>query len=277
MLQAEFLDLYGYFYHLGQCVFDISVRANKVLKVKHWRKELKKTTLTTLVSSLVLLTSAQVVYAKVAPPVEPNPAVYISERDSSFGSKTLTYDSQTNLEWLDIRLTQGISYSDVLSQLSTTFKGYRIASYDEVNTLFLDAGVYKGASNFTSSTSLGNLNRNTGLLTSYWADNLNLDDYYKLSISNHNQDYQFGAIYNQSESAQTHKVVDIYTYNVSGAESGARVTFGSQSDNATNLLYGVALLRNAPVTPVPEAESLSLLLAGLGMIGFRARRKSGGA
>jgi len=239
---------------------------------------LKKTTLTTLVSSLGLLISAQAAHAKVAPPVEPNPPRYISERDSSFGSKTLTYDSQTNLEWLDIRLTQGMSYSDVLSQLSTTFKGYRIASYDEVNTLFLDAGVYKGASNFTSSTSLGNLSRNTGLLTSYWADNLNLDDYYKFSISNLNQEYQFGAIYNQSESAQIHKVVDIYTYNHLGAgEFGTTVTFGSQSDNATNLLYGVALLRNAPVTPVPEAESLSLLLAGLGMIGFRARRKSGGA
>jgi len=55
-----------------------------------------------------------------------------------------TYDPNTGLQWLDVSLTNGRAYSDVLANLNNTSDivyGYRFATVAEVNQLFIDAGI----------------------------------------------------------------------------------------------------------------------------------------
>jgi hypothetical protein len=54
------------------------------------------------------------------------------------GSSTL--DDATNLEWLDLTETQGMSYNMAEASAFVTLDGYRHATTTEVNTLFLNAG-----------------------------------------------------------------------------------------------------------------------------------------
>jgi hypothetical protein len=53
-----------------------------------------------------------------------------------------TYDPNTELEWLDLTLTAGQSYSSVLNGWHgyTTLQGFRFATRNEVTQLFTDAG-----------------------------------------------------------------------------------------------------------------------------------------
>jgi hypothetical protein len=52
------------------------------------------------------------------------------------------YDPNTGLEWLDLHLTTGQSYSNVLNGWNgyTTTGGFRFATRDEISLLFSDAG-----------------------------------------------------------------------------------------------------------------------------------------
>ena len=53
-----------------------------------------------------------------------------------------TFDPNTGLEWLDLRLTAGQSYSNVLNGWNgyTTSKGFRFATRNEIGQLFTNAG-----------------------------------------------------------------------------------------------------------------------------------------
>src|SRR6185437_7859228 len=83
-------------------------------------------------------------------------ASLISE-DSAFGLHTITRDTSTGLEWIDLTLTQGQSVNQVLAQLGPGqhFAGFHFASEPDVAQLFLDGGL----SSFPlgSSTSSGDL------------------------------------------------------------------------------------------------------------------------
>src|SRR3974390_5347 len=54
------------------------------------------------------------------------------------------YDANTGLEWLDVSATNGRAYSDVLANLGNPADivyGYRYATSDELDALFIDAGI----------------------------------------------------------------------------------------------------------------------------------------
>ena len=57
--------------------------------------------------------------------------------DSEFGVGTVTCSEQQNLEFLDIPLTAGIRYMDMVAQLEPggDYEGWRIATIEEVKTL----------------------------------------------------------------------------------------------------------------------------------------------
>lgn len=63
--------------------------------------------------------------------------------DGDFGSDTLTYDTSSGLQWLDLGFTQNQSYLQVNAQLALggQFHGYRYATIGEVTTLFDNAGI----------------------------------------------------------------------------------------------------------------------------------------
>ena len=52
----------------------------------------------------------------------------------------ITYDSDTNLEWLDVNETVGTSYSDVLTSVYVMQEGFRYATEAELIVLYDNAG-----------------------------------------------------------------------------------------------------------------------------------------
>ncbi|CAA0099181.1 Uncharacterised protein [Halioglobus japonicus] len=73
--------------------------------------------------------------------LSPAVAALISIDDPNFGTGALTLDTSTNMTWLDLSITEGMSFNDVSSQLgaSGTYSGYRYASPEEVYSLFVEA------------------------------------------------------------------------------------------------------------------------------------------
>ncbi|WP_341678805.1 PEP-CTERM sorting domain-containing protein [Niveibacterium sp. SC-1] len=65
-----------------------------------------------------------------------HPLGSLSSLDSAYGAGTLTRDSATGLEWLDLSLSAGYSYSTVLSH----FDGFSIATGAQVSTLMNHSG-----------------------------------------------------------------------------------------------------------------------------------------
>ena len=62
---------------------------------------------------------------------------------SDFGLDTVTVDTSTGLRWLDVTLSTDYSYDEIQAQLGHggMFEGFRLASRDEVSTLFSNAGI----------------------------------------------------------------------------------------------------------------------------------------
>lgn len=57
----------------------------------------------------------------------------------SVGDAKATLDTDSGLEWLDVSITDNMSINQVESLLSTTFAGWRLPSYAEVQQLFRNA------------------------------------------------------------------------------------------------------------------------------------------
>ena len=54
-------------------------------------------------------------------------------------------DNSTGLEWIDFGITNNKSFNDVQAELSTTYSGWRLPTYDEVKTLW--SGMFDQPSN----------------------------------------------------------------------------------------------------------------------------------
>lgn len=69
-------------------------------------------------------------------------AAIFSQSDAKFGADSLTYDSATKLQWLDLTLSTDRSYSDVLGQLGAggAYAGFRFATAAELTTLETNFG-----------------------------------------------------------------------------------------------------------------------------------------
>jgi len=70
-------------------------------------------------------------------------AALISVDDSVFGIDAVTRDTVSGLEWLDLTFSVARSYNDVITQFGFggDFDGWRYASIDEINSLFLSANI----------------------------------------------------------------------------------------------------------------------------------------
>ncbi len=90
-------------------------------------------------------------------------AALISLDDPIFGPDSITHDTHTNLEWLDIPLSQGRSFADVAGEFGPggDFEGFRYANIADLETLVLNAGISginrRITGDFTSVTNLINL------------------------------------------------------------------------------------------------------------------------
>jgi hypothetical protein len=64
-------------------------------------------------------------------------------RDSDYGPDTITRDTASGLDWLDLGVTQNRSADDIAAQLESggEFDGFRYASTDEIAALWNSAGI----------------------------------------------------------------------------------------------------------------------------------------
>src|ERR1041385_8142533 len=67
----------------------------------------------------------------------------IEADDQRFGPGSLTIDTATGLGWLDLPLTVGLSYNQILAESGPDgrFAGFRHAGVDEIAGLFVSAGI----------------------------------------------------------------------------------------------------------------------------------------
>lgn len=62
--------------------------------------------------------------------------------NSSFGSDTITRDTNSGLEWLDVTVTRGLSYGQVTAGMTAggAYEGWRYATVAELDQLIVDFG-----------------------------------------------------------------------------------------------------------------------------------------
>ena len=70
-------------------------------------------------------------------------AALISRDDPVFGVGSITRDTVTNLDWLDVPLSQGRTFIDVAGEFGSggDFEGFRHATEAEFRTLVVNAGI----------------------------------------------------------------------------------------------------------------------------------------
>jgi hypothetical protein len=73
----------------------------------------------------------------------PNAHAVLMTADSGLGVDTITADSDTGLEWLDLPLSAGFSFNTIQPELNAggMFDGFRLAARVEVETLWANAGI----------------------------------------------------------------------------------------------------------------------------------------
>jgi hypothetical protein len=72
-----------------------------------------------------------------------------SSHDSFIGPYTVTHDSKTDLEWLDLDLTLGMSWNEAEDTFAS--RGFRHATEAEVGQLFTNAGLIEGENDSESN------------------------------------------------------------------------------------------------------------------------------
>ena len=94
-------------------------------------------------------------------------ASLVSIDSTRWGAGSLTVDSSTGLQWLDLDLSTGISYNTMLTEQADggLYEGFRYATATEVETLFSHAGIpdinIGPAANFAPAKALVDLVGNT--------------------------------------------------------------------------------------------------------------------
>lgn len=85
-------------------------------------------------------------------------ATFIESDLYEYGDSLLTFDSENNLEWLDVTLTTGLSYNDIMNNEGGWLAlGFRYASVYEVENLFTDFGIPLWSNNAPNRPEIDNL------------------------------------------------------------------------------------------------------------------------
>jgi len=184
----------------------------------------------------------------------------ITSRDSSYGADTLTLDSDTGLLWLDVTLSTAYSYNEILTELlpGGAFDGFRLATRDEVATLWEHAGITVPS----------------GFIADNYAPIRNLMEYVGitgLGMGNLGGGQRFDYVVGHTADVRLPPYDGwVYTAGLGAYNDGltGRASFGYVPVGNPNSSHGSWL--TAPI-PLPSAVLLGAL--GLGTAGWRLRRR----
>lgn len=199
--------------------------------------------------------------------------------DSSFGAGTIIEDTDTGLSYARLDLTFGMSYTDVLSQLGEggSFAGFHIASSSEMLSLLSNVAPY-----FTEDPQAAfrfyTLQHEQDPATVFRAISFTT----LFGVNPQVVNGQFGASFVAQYGDPFHSP-DYCANFACGVESagvfwhlGSDTSAGGYTDGIygtiRDVVPGVGTL--LVMTPVPEPQTYALMLAGLGVMGFMARRRS---
>lgn len=186
----------------------------------------------------------------------------LTSRDLVLGSGDglLTYDDQTNFEWLDVTQTLNMSFNQVVSELnpSGVFAGFNLASDANLQALFTSGG-WSGASNVNYFNDPDRFNEATAIVSLLGRTTVN----YSVNST-------YGMLSDVQSSKQYYGFIYSYTDATIPYQSSSWHNVFAQPRDVPSDYIGTFLYR---VAVVPESETYAMLLAGLGLLGFTMRRR----
>lgn len=212
--------------------------------------------------------------------------IQINDNIQDYGE--YTFDTVTNMQWLDVTETRDLSYNQVQDRMvaNGSLEGWRYATVSELDTLFLNFGMTPVRSNCSYGNafcdfSLGGDNLIIEQIINALGDTFDaMADSRGDSIdaAPNGAGYVVGIL-----GSPSHITGSYYTASVYDGEYVYRDTGAFNRDNSDEIYsvggtyrpdqhalnVGSFLVRTAGVTEVPEPSGLSLLALGLVGLGFR--------
>lgn len=197
-------------------------------------------------------------------------AQFVTSDSAAFGENSLVTDTASGQTWLNLNVTQGQAFADVLTALETdpNLSAFRLPSSGELQGLFTDAGF--------------SLNIPTGDLTdpARLAANASFANAFVGVDANGGE--RFSGYYGIFHIYEPGVVAawGASTFVAPGSPSAATVTLdyirnpsGSGGGVTQDPGWATWLVSKNPVSPVPEPSTMVLTAGALGMLVFLARRK----
>ncbi len=192
-------------------------------------------------------------------------AVLISANDSVSGVDSITQDTESGQEWLDLSLSRGLSINQARAQFGA--EGWRLATTAEVTTLFTNAGF---APPFQASSAIDPI-----------LDLINLFGVTSRFVGG-------GGVFTQTRGF-IEDGGDLTLFGVAELVHSDRTVFGEDLADAVVLPNstpprprfhvsardGSWLVRDTAATAVPEPSMLVLFGSGVVLLGAMRRRKQG--
>lgn len=205
----------------------------------------------------------------------------IEQRDLIPGSndKYITYDSTSNLEWLNLNYTKGRSFNEISNNWGGLLdKGFRYATLPELAGLTNSYGLLLNQ-NYTNTSYLGgngtifSVTKTQSLIT--LIQNLGAT----LTSSNAGvvqQEWSYGLFaYNYSDEYGRLPYLGI-GYQDTNSVINSSLAIGQTSSNSLSTGYGEMgsyLIRTATVASIPEPQTYALAILGLFLLGMTRSKK----
>ncbi len=173
----------------------------------------------------------------------------------------ITQDSLSGLDWLDLTVTQGMSWAFVESLITDdpAFQGFRFAQREEVEGFVVNAGgvlpsIHPLSENYLPISSLMEFVGVTQTISSTYAISRGI-----LSPLSGMSDGPYG---------QSRNRFSLVTYGNAGQVAPYD---GTQKYNETSVYTGSWLVRASTASPVPNPPAFVLMLTGLTVLGAMRR------
>jgi len=193
----------------------------------------------------------------------PVQAALIPTSDAIFGNNSITRDTTTGLEWLDITFSVNQSYNFVSTQFASggAFAGFRHATDNEVETLFINAGIPN-----INRASVANIAPAIGLISLVGATSFQSGNPEAIGIT--------ATVSRFGGGLRRAGLLDFFFSNGTGVYEASTNSL-SYSESFGFDTVGHWLVRTTPVTSVPEPFTSYLVLSACASFGVLTARKKG--